>query len=286
MLSAEKVLENRSVVPGSGLYQLVLEGKVAETARPGQFVHLQVGPTTDPLLRRPVSIAGIDRERGIITLFYRVVGRGTALLAGVGKQETLSVIGPLGNGFTLPTTGEVLLVAGGIGIFPLYSFIDAVDRSKVRIKVLWGAENRQLLEAAGRQRLIERGLDYEVSTIDRSMGQPGLVTDLLESYLRKQALESKCGAMVRDSAAAEHRQEKINVAACGPRGMLKAVTEVCQRAGLAIEVSLEERMACGVGACRGCVCTIRTAGGRLERRRVCKDGPVFDGKEVVWDEED
>ncbi|HBR29915.1 MAG TPA: oxidoreductase [Firmicutes bacterium] len=271
MLSAEKVLENRVVVPDSGIYKLVLEGEVAATARPGQFVHLQVGLATDPLLRRPVSIAGIDRGRGIVTLFYRVAGRGTALLAGVGEQETLSVIGPLGNGFTLPQAGELLLLAGGIGIFPLFSLMDAVDRSKVKVKVLWGAENRQLLEAAGRQRLVDLALDYEVSTIDGSMGQPGLITNLLESYLRKRSLEST--------------QQRISAVACGPPRMLKVVTEICLREGLPVEVSLEERMACGVGACRGCVCTVRTAGGTLERRRVCKDGPVFKGREVVWDAE-
>lgn len=283
MLSLEKIISHRIIDPLTGLYQLVLRGGVASAARPGQFVHLKVGATTDPLLRRPISIAHIDRPQGEITLFYRVTGRGTALLTGVKEKETLSVIGPLGNGFTVPQEGELLLLAGGIGIFPLFSLLDAVDRSRVKVKVLWGAENDKFLESAGLATLMNMEVDYEVSTLDGSMGQKGLVTDLLTSYLSQKTADRESCATPRPG---ESQERSIwRAAACGPRGMLKAVTEICRREGAPVEVSLEERMGCGVGACLGCVCTVQTATGALERRRVCTDGPVFDGREVFWDED-
>ncbi|NLM36875.1 MAG: dihydroorotate dehydrogenase electron transfer subunit, partial [Firmicutes bacterium] len=259
-------------------------------ARPGQFVHLQVGTTTDPLLRRPFSIAGIDRPKGEITIYYRVTGRGTGLLTRVQAGETLSVIGPVGKGFTVPAAGELLLVAGGIGIFPLFALLEAVDRSAVQVQVLWGGENRQFLEDVGRVTLFQMGVDYTVATMDGSMGHNGLVTDLLPAALApetaggQEAEPAPAGGRPGALAAGRAGRATLTVAACGPKGMLQAVAACCCRAGVPVEVSLEERMACGIGACLGCACLVRTADGTPVRRRVCKDGPVFDGREVVWDE--
>jgi len=302
MVHRETVLENRPLAPGADLYRLVLRGKVAATARPGQFVHLKVGNSTDPLLRRPLSIAGIDRDKGEITLFYRVAGRGTALLTGVRAEESLSVIGPLGNGFTVPAAGELLLVAGGIGLFPLVALAAAVDRARVKVKVLWGGENRKFIEIVGREALFPLRVDYAVATMDGSMGIRGPVTDLLRAELRgKDLLQEEEGCAetgcqeshCRDLAPVTIVDGKtrngpgmIRAAACGPQGMLQAVTGLLLQAGVPVEVALEERMACGVGACLGCACTVRTADGALARKRVCRDGPVFDGREVIWDDRD
>ncbi len=281
MLSQEKIISHRLLGLQHGIHQLVLRGAIAATAQPGQFVHLKVGATTEPLLRRPISIARIDRARGEITLFYRVAGRGTALLAGAKEGETLSVLGPVGKGFALPGEGELLLVAGGIGIFPLFSLLEAVDRSRVKVKVLWGAESREFFEGAGLAVLRELDVAYEVATLDGSLGQKGLVTDLLASNLRREG--GGQGMLPSVMPGFGRGDSVLRVAACGPRGMLKAVTELCLRQAVPVEVCLEERMACGVGACLGCVCTVTTAAGPA-RRRVCTDGPVFDGREVVWDE--
>jgi len=293
MIREETVLQNQLLDPEARIYKLVLKGKVAETARPGQFVHLKVSPTLDPLLRRPISIAGINRQRGEITLYYRVAGRGTELLAGVREKQTLNLIGPLGNGFTMPSGGELLLLAGGIGIFPLFSLLEALDRTKVKLKLLWGAENRRFLQAVGLKTLEQMGVDYEVSTLDGSMGRQGLITALLESYLQErnytigtQSLKFPGDTWTKkDWDPTGEERSPLRAVACGPQGMLKAVTAICLQKGVPIEVSLEERMACGVGACLGCVCTVRGADGALARKRVCQDGPVFDGREVVWDEE-
>jgi dihydroorotate dehydrogenase electron transfer subunit len=131
-----------------------------------------------------------------------------------------------------------------------------------------------------------RGLDYEVSTLDGSMGKKGLITELLDAYCsaNKDKLAKDSSKFACNSSGIND-QPMVRAAACGPKGMLRAVTEKCLKEGVPIEVSLEEKMACGVGACLGCVCTVRTASGSLRRKRVCKEGPVFDGGEVVWNEE-
>lgn len=268
MYLKERVVENKLFGhPSQGLYRMVLNGQAARDAKPGQFVHIQVSDTQDPLLRRPLSIAGIDPEKEEITIYYRVAGKGTDLLTRIGNHEYVSVLGPLGTGFTVPQDGEIVLIAGGIGIFPMYALLQAIDRTKVKVKLLWGGEKEEFLKSADLNLLQTMGIDYEVATLDGSLGTKGLVTALLEKYLVK-----KKGPAVR-------------AASCGPKGMLKAVTEMCLQNELPIEVSLEERMACGIGACLGCVCTVKGENGEPKRKRVCKEGPVLDGKEVIWDAE-
>lgn len=275
MIMKERIIENRSIGhPGQGLFKMILKGQIARTARPGQFVHLKVAHGYDPLLRRPLSIAGIDKSKEEITIYYRVAGKGTELLAGIRQDEYIDVLGPLGNGFTVPHSGELLLVAGGIGVFPLFSLIQATDKEQVNVKLLWGGENKQFLESAGLDHLKGLGVDLEVSTLDGTLGVKGLVTDLLDSYL------TAYSSVHSNGTDTDH----LKAAACGPNGMLKAVTEICLHHDVPLEVSLEERMACGVGACLGCVCSVKDLEGNLKRKRVCKEGPVLDGKEVVWDE--
>lgn len=273
MILKERVVENRIIGhPAQGLYKMVLSGQVAQTAKPGQFVHLQVADSNDPLLRRPLSIAGIDKIKEEVTIYYKVIGKGTELLTRIRENEHVSVLGPLGTGFTIPDSGEVLLVAGGIGVFPLLSVVQAIDTTKVTVQLLWGGENKQFLESAGLLDIQKTGVDLKVSSLDGSLGIKGLVTELLESYL-----DGDTTAKLRDKG-------NLRVATCGPKGMLQAVTKICLSHKVPVEVSLEERMACGIGACLGCVCTVKDSEGNLKRKRVCKEGPVLDGKEVVWDE--
>lgn len=271
MYLKERIVENRFVGhPAQGIYKLVLKGQAAKEAKPGQFLHIKVNDTNDPLLRRPLSIAGIDSEREELTIFYRVKGKGTELLSKVAENHYLSILGPLGTGFTVPEAGVLLLVAGGIGVFPLFTMIEAAQRNNIRMKLLWGGENKAFLESAGLNNLIKMGLDFETVTMDGSHGEKGLVTALLDRYLDDKETQEL------------QRQGLLQAAACGPNGMLKAVTEICIAKEAPIEVSLEERMACGVGACVGCVCTVIGEDGQPARKRVCSDGPVFDGREVVW----
>lgn len=272
MFIKERVIENRLIGhPAQGIYKLILSGQVAKIAQPGQFVQIQVIETQDPLLRRPLSIAGINREREEITIYYKVVGRGTDLLTRVKENDYVSILGPLGTGFTIPSKGELLLIAGGIGVFPLYSLIQAIDHAMVKVHLLWGGETMNFLESAEINLLLTTGIELEISTVDGSCGHQGLVTDLLQSYLQRPEKE-----LLKN-------QGLLTAASCGPRGMLKAVTEICAVHKIPLEVSLEEKMACGIGACLGCVCTVQGEDGELKRKRVCKEGPVLKAKEVIWD---
>lgn len=272
MYLKERVVENILIGnPAQRIYRLVLKGHIAKEAKPGQFVHIQVSGTQDPLLRRPLSIAGIEQEKEELTIYYRVAGRGTELLSRINADEYLSVLGPLGTGFNIPERGELLLIAGGIGVFPLYSLIQAVQQTEVRYKLLWGGESLAFMESAGINYLKRIGADFETSTLDGSSGYHGLVTDLLNQYIAKIFSQGR-------------QADSLTAAACGPKGMLEAVAEICLQNGISLEVSLEERMACGVGACLGCVCTVKDQEGGIKRKRVCKEGPVLKAKEVVWDE--
>lgn len=278
----QRVVENRIVgQPARKIYKMVLKGPAAQKAQPGQFLHLKVSGGRDPLLRRPVSIAGIDRQKEQVTLYYQVRGKGTGLLTEIRKGQYVNILGPLGTGFTIPKEGNLLLIAGGIGIFPLYSLLQAVDSAKVNIRFFWGAESRDTLASADLKYLQAQKVQTELATMDGSLGYKGPVTDLFADA---------CGNPTTWASSSPLRSAAcdtpiVRVAACGPVGMLKTVAEICRRQDIPLEVSLEERMACGVGACLGCVCTVRKENGELGRKRVCKEGPVFNSKEVVWDEE-
>lgn len=273
MLSDEKIVVHETMGdPEQGLKRLVLEGSIARYAQPGQFVHIKVSAdgSFDPLLRRPVSIAGIDRAQNRITLLYRILGRGTALLAQAGVGERLSLMGPIGTGFSIPSGGELWLIAGGIGIFPLYALAQAALSQQVTVRLFWGGESRTFLQSAGLAEWESLPADIRLASMDGSLGRRGLVTDLVQDYYEK------CFSALSPRPA-------VQAAACGPQGMLKAVSGLCSSLRLPLEVSLEERMGCAVGACLGCVCTLRGEYGQPVRKKVCQDGPVFDGKRVIWD---
>ena len=292
MLSTATVLLNEvSGVPEEGLRRLVLSG--VPEGRPGQFLHIQVSPHLEPLLRRPLSIAAIDRKRKQVILFYRVQGRGTQLLAAVPPGAKLSVLGPLGRGFSLPASGQAMpelaasesgvsssqleparaqaelwLVAGGIGVFPLLSLAYAAVSQRVPVRLFWGGQSKRFFESAGLSYWQTLKVPLHLTTLDGSLGRQAMVTEELEAELERRA------PLVKISQAA----------ACGPKGMMQAVAARILPLGIPLEVSLEERMGCGVGACLGCVVTVRGENGGLQHKKACQDGPVFRGEEVVWDE--
>ena len=260
------------------LRRLVLKGPIAKTAKAGQFVAVQVQdssiPSFDPLLRRPISLAEISPDQDEITLLYRVQGRGTKILARARCGERLSVMGPLGKGFSLPEVGELWLVAGGIGIFPLYALAQSALAQGLIVRLFWGGENESFLKSAGLRTWQALGISIYPSTLDGTLGDKGLVTEQVQGRLSqlfgqtKQANHSSTG--------------QISVATCGPKKMMQAVTELCMNFAVPVQVSLEEHMGCAVGACLGCVCNLIDEAGTLSHRKVCQDGPVFRGEEVVW----
>lgn len=261
------------------LRRLVLKGPIAQTAKAGQFVAIQVQDpalsSVDPLLRRPISLAGISADQGEITLLYRIKGRGTEILARTKCGERLSVMGPLGRGFSLPEDGELWLIAGGIGIFPLYVLAQSALAHGLTVRLFWGGENQQFMESAGLSQWQALGIPLHLSTLDGSLGQKGLVTE---------AVQERLAQLFGQTKQAKHSSSvQISAATCGPARMMQAVTKLCMNYTVPVEVSLEERMGCAVGACLGCVCTLIDERGTLIHKKVCLDGPVFRGEEVVWD---
>lgn len=225
---------------------------VAAACEPGQFLQLRINANHDPLLRRPISIYDVDKERGTITLLYKVVGKGTQLLTDLRPQTYLDIMGPLGKGFSLPDNKcKVLLVGGGVGIAPLLYLARRLKDLDCEVTTLYGVGSSTELVAARRFEQLQAEL--MVSTMDGSEGFKGLITDLLEQQIDV------------------HEVDLIYT--CGPEIMMAAVAEFAAQHKIWGECSLEENMACGVGACLGCARKLKNDD--VGYVKVCKDGPVF-----------
>ncbi|MDD5492939.1 MAG: dihydroorotate dehydrogenase electron transfer subunit [bacterium] len=236
-------------------YKVVLKNKrIAAQAKPGQFLNIRVDKGSDLLLRRPLSIHLVKDDN--LEIIYKVVGRGTEKLAQVKIQDSIDVLGPLGHGYTL-AEGKTILVGGGTGIASL-AFLAETLKNKYNQSptVLIGAKNKEELLCA--EVLENIGCTVKVATDDGSQGYHGLVTELFREIV---AIFSTHPRMVY---------------ACGPIPMLRELVKLCRHFHIPCEVSLEEHMGCGVGACMGCV----IKGKNGEYLRVCKEGPVFNANEV------
>ncbi len=242
---------------------------IARSASAGQFVTIMLKGDSGPLLRRPFSIHRVEGAN--IEILYEVVGKGTEILSEKKAGESLDLIGPLGNGFDLSSqvlklSGSQILVAGGMGVAPLLFLAEKiVTRSqghKVTSKplVLIGAKTKNHILCEKEFR--DLGWDVKVATDDGSKGFKGRVTELLEEFLLK-----------------NHRTRELanQIYACGPVPMLKEISRISKECNVHAQISLEAHMACGIGACLGCV--VNTKSGY---QRVCKEGPVFDAQGIVW----
>ncbi len=230
---------------------------IARAARPGQFVMVRVADAYDPLLRRPFSIHQVIGPDHVQILF-KVVGKGTGILARAAVGRELDLVGPLGRGFHITRQQPVCLVGGGMGIAPLLFLAQHLCQApeQQEILVLAGAgTGSELLALTGD--LEQLGLAVRTATDDGSLGHHGLVGDLL--------------------AGLDQRVRQAYV--CGPYPMMRAVAAQCRSLGWACQVSLETMMACGLGACLGCAVPRKEGEGYLH---VCKHGPVFDALEVAW----
>lgn len=245
-----KVIEQRQV--GDDLYLLkFLAPGIAGEAMPGQFVHIRVGGSQDPLLRRPISFFDVNEARGEITLFYRSVGRGTKTLSSLGQGDEVDVMGPLGHGFTIKKhQHKVVLIGGGVGVAPLFYLARKLIAEGCQVEFWYGC-------TAARQMGIEKEIaglpmTYRPCTMDGSLGHQGLVTDLFHNIS-----PDEIGAIYT----------------CGPEIMMSVVGDFAGNHNIWTEVSLEEHMACGVGACLGCARKLRKDDSGMAK--ICKDGPVF-----------
>ncbi|MHB8154759.1 MAG: dihydroorotate dehydrogenase electron transfer subunit [Candidatus Omnitrophota bacterium] len=230
--------------------------QVAKLALPGQFINIRVSDNLDPLLRRPISICGVSKTK--IKIFYEAVGKATEILAQKKKGELLDIMGPLGKGFDYrhlvkSKKAKNILIAGGMGVAPLVFLAEKLKLSKPL--VLIGAKSKKQILCL--QEFKALGCTVKLATDDGSVGFKGRVTDLLRIVLEQ--------------------TKPLGLFSCGPHPMLKAVAQIAGEHKINAQLSLEEHMACGIGACLGCV--VATKAGY---KTVCKDGPVFSSEELVW----
>ncbi len=274
-----KIIFNRKVAPER--YKMRLEApSMARAAGPGRFLMAQCDAGRATFLRRPFAFHSIGK-RGF-DILYQVVGPGTEALSRRKRGEKLDVIGPLGNGFTYyaeqaassgtvpsgrapdrqgqsPSTAyNVILVAGGIAVAPLYALAESLPRgvAKHSTAIIGGSTASHILCVKDLKKL---GFTVKVATEDGSRGHKGLATDLLGPVLRTPDPGPRTAY------------------ACGPRAMLKKTAELAAQSGVPCEVSLEEKMGCGTGACRGCA--VKTT---LGQKMVCQDGPIFKAGDILW----
>lgn len=251
----------RQVPLGSGIYDLTLQtAEIAKNARAGQFVSVYSNDRSK-LLPRPISLCGIDREAGTIRLVYRVTGEGTGTeeFSKLTEGDTIRILGPLGNGFTVDPEKKAFLIGGGIGVPPMLQLAKDINacEKKPAFDIVMGYrdDNTFLLDE-----FREQAPSY-VSSDNGAVGTKGTVVDAI----RANGLEAEV------------------IYACGPAPMLRALAAYADEKGMECFISMEERMACGIGACLACVCKTKepTEHTNINNARICADGPVFNAKEVL-----
>ena len=248
VIEEAQILSHEAPIAGVDILTLAAP-QIAQTALPGQFVQVSV-PVSGGFLRRPLGIAEVSRTDGWIRLIYRQVGRGTEALAGAKAGADVSVLGPLGRGFDI-ALNHPLLVGGGMGLTPLLFFAAAHPN----VSVLMGGRTKE--EVFWEEIYRPHVRECFITTDDGSYGTQGFVTTLLPELLKGGTYDG--------------------VAVCGPPVMMECVAGIASEYGIPCEVSLEKRMACGLGACLSCAVDTKSG-----RRKVCKDGPVFPAGEVYY----
>lgn len=243
---------------------------IAATIKPGQFIMLKISDSNDPLLRRPFSVYKSysadhrrEKQRGRLLILYKKVGKGTQRMTELIKGQKVNIIGPLGNGFSLPplpSSANIILVGGGAGIVSLYALADALKADKL-IVLIGGKTMDDILCEQDFRKL---NSTIFVATEDGSLGFKGTVLDLFVSQ-RRTFRGNPPGYLY----------------ACGPSEMLKGLARILRLKEFICQVSLEARMGCGFGACWGCV--VKTIDPHSLYQRVCKEGPVFNLEKIVWE---
>ena len=248
-LEDARITVNEAIIPD--VWRMVFHApQIAAQAQPGQFVNMhKEGGTT--FLRRPFGIVDADTATGMVTIIYRIVGKGTAEMQAMKAGDVISAEGPLGKGTFSTAPGKVLLVGGGVGLAPLIFLAKRLDKPVVLVGGKTAAETfwTKFFEPYAAQ--------IYVTTDDGTAGMKGFAVQAMPQIF------------------ADHTIDRVST--CGPTMMMKTIAEASAAAGVACEVSMEKRMACGIGVCLGCTFEGKQSG---KRRKVCADGPVFPAKEV------
>lgn len=252
MMKKEKATILKQDVLAEGVYSLTLSTRSASKVKPGQFVSVYCNDESR-ILPRPISVCEADGDIDMIRLVYRVVGGGTEELSRLHVGDSVDIVCPLGNGFIVRPHKKAMLIGGGIGIPPLLQLAEEIN---AKPNIVLGFQSETFL--------VDDFEDYGsiyIATEDGSVGTKGTVIDAIK----------------------ENSLDCEIIYACGPTPMLKAIKEFAEGKNIEVQLSLEERMACGVGACLGCVVKtpIKDIHSNVNNKRVCKDGPVFDAKEII-----
>lgn len=255
---------------------------IARRAKPGQFVQIKCSNGYEPLLRRPFSIhrlvasAMTDKQSSglwAIEILYEVIGKGTEILALKRAGEKIDVLGSLGSSFIIPPAQSseppAIIIGGGIGIAPLVFLAEELKKKKIKTTVLLGTKTKNLILCE--KDFKKLGTEIHIATDDGSRGCKGLVSQLFRKILRV----TGHGSPYHEGTG----QTRVTVYACGPNPMLKCIAGICEEKKIDCQVSLEEKMACGIGACLGCVIKVKGGGYKL----ACKDGPVFNANQIIWE---
>lgn len=250
-----KIISNKKL--SSSVYEMILESTTKADIKPGQFLNIFLN-NESKLLPRPISICEYYNDKNQYRLVYKLIGEGTKEMS-LYKEGLLEFLGPLGNGFELDSKKRLkVIIGGGVGIPPLLELIKNLKGEKIAL--LGFTDEVYLVDDFKKY-----SNEVKVSTIDGSFGVKGNVIDLLNKY--------------------KNHFNDMEIFACGPEPMLKAVQSLCKENNIPLNISLEERMACGIGACLVCNCKIKSEGEEgYIYERVCKDGPVFSRDEVIFNE--
>ncbi|HCK09683.1 MAG TPA: dihydroorotate dehydrogenase electron transfer subunit [Candidatus Latescibacteria bacterium] len=252
-----EVLSNDSIAEGIYVMRLVAP-LVAARAQPAQFVNIKTDPGLSPFLRRPLSILNADPCQGWIEIYYDVIGAGTERLGSLAVGTSVDLIGPLGLPFE-PRSGHTLLIGGGVGIVPLAYLAWHSPKDRETMTLLMGAATSSRIPDLSR--IVPADLTTVLATDDGSIGHHGFVTELIE----------------------QHLHEETEILTCGPHAMMARIAEIACEASVPCYASLENHMACGFGACVGCVVEYKRSDREDRRyRRVCLEGPVVNASEIVW----
>lgn len=234
--------------------------EVVKTAKAGNFIEIRVNNDIEPFLRRPISIYNMDKEKGVLEFIFQVKGKGTRILSEKKEEEKIDIVGPLGYGtFKYQNYQNLAIIGGGIGVFPLYELAKNAQKDNKNVNTYLGFRNKDLVLLEDEFKKVSNNL--VITTDDGSYAQKGFAINYLKEDFEKGKIDS--------------------IYACGPLPMLKAVREFAIEKNIPCQISLEERMACGLGVCLGCaVKTAKSLKEAPEYWHVCKAGPVFQAKDV------
>lgn len=233
---------------------------IVKDAKPGNFIEIRISNQLDPFLRRPISIHNLDKENGILEFIFQVKGKGTEILAKKEEGEQIDIIGPIGYGvFKYDNYEKIAIIGGGIGTFPLYELAKCSKKDNKKVNIYLGFRNKDFVVLEDEFR--EQSDEFILTTDDGSYAEKGFAINYLEKDIEAGKIDA--------------------IYACGPLPMLKAVRKLAIEKEIPCQISLEEKMACGLGVCLGCA--VKTAASPKEAPEywhVCKAGPVFQAKDV------